>query len=65
LKAIELRHQQIAEHKVDFYARLLEHSQCFYAIARSQNAISGLLDLSRYDVANTVVIVDHQHCERE
>jgi hypothetical protein len=27
--------------------------------------IAGLLDLSRYDVANTVVIVDHQHRERE
>jgi hypothetical protein len=61
--AIELRHEQIADHEVDLHARLLQHGQRFYAIPGSQNAKSSLFQLSRYDAANTVIIFDYQHRE--
>jgi hypothetical protein len=63
LITVEMGHQQIADHQVDLHARVLQHRQGFYAIPRSQDAKSPLLQLSRYDAANTVVIVDHQHRE--
>jgi hypothetical protein len=56
-------HQQIADHEVDLHARVFQHQQSLYAIPRRQDAKSPLLQLSRDDVANIVVIVDHQHRE--
>ena len=58
-KAIELGHQQIADHDVDLHFRLLQHRQRFHSILGSQNAKSALLQLSRQNAANSVIIVDH------
>jgi hypothetical protein len=65
LIAIEPGHHQIADHKVDFYARLLYYCQRMFAVCCSQDAIPLLLQRSGNEVADGVVIVDYQYRDRE
>jgi hypothetical protein len=65
LIAIEPGHEQITDHKVDLHARMLYYRQSLFAVCCSQDPISLLFQRLGNDVADTVVVVDYQHGERE